>query len=88
MKEAALFCLDWLVERGDYLITSPSVSPENLFVVDGKKYAVSEASTMDMAIIRDLFSNLIEASEVLNIDRKFRKQLVTAKISFSLSDRS
>ena len=79
MKEAALFCLDWLVERGDYLITSPSVSPENLFVVDGKKYAVSEASTMDMAIIRDLFSNLIEASEVLNIDRKFRKQLVTAK---------
>lgn len=79
MKEAALFCLDWLIEKDGYLITSPSVSPENLFIVNGKRYAVSEASTMDMAIIRDLFTNLIEASEILNTDSKFRKKLITAK---------
>lgn len=75
MKEAALFCFDWLIEKDGYLITSPSTSPENLFVVDGKSYAVCEAATMDMAIIWDLFTNLIEASEALDADKKFRNQL-------------
>ncbi|WP_077154740.1 glycoside hydrolase family 95 protein [Bacteroides bouchesdurhonensis] len=79
MKEAALFCFDWLVEKDGYLITSPSTSPENSFWMDGKYYAVSEATTMDMAIIRDLFTNLIEASEILNMDKKFRKQLKEKK---------
>lgn len=79
MKEAALFCFDWLVEKDGYLITSPSTSPENNFWADNKRYAVSEATTMDMAIIRDLFTNLIEASEVLNVDKKFRKQLIEKK---------
>lgn len=76
MKSAALFCFDWLIEKDGYLITSPSTSPENLFIIDGKGYAVSEAATMDMSIIWDLFTNLIEASEVLNIDKGFRKQLI------------
>ena len=76
MKDAALFCFDWLVEKDGYLITSPSTSPENSFRINDKGYAVSEAVTMDMAIIRDLFMNLIEASEILNMDHNFRKQLI------------
>lgn len=76
MKEAALFCVDWLIEKDGYLITSPSTSPENNFVIDGRRYSVDEAATMDMAIIRDLFTNVIEASEVLNTDKKFRRQLM------------
>lgn len=79
MKEAALFCFDWLVEKDGYLITSPSTSPENKFLVDKRPYAVSESATMDIAIIRDLFMNLIEASEILDIDKKFRKQLIDKK---------
>lgn len=79
MKEAALFCFDWLIEKDGYLITSPSTSPEHKFWMNNEPYAVSEAATMDMAIIRDLFMNLIEASEILNIDKKFRKQLVEKK---------
>ncbi|NLA52482.1 MAG: glycoside hydrolase family 95 protein, partial [Alcaligenaceae bacterium] len=53
MKEAALFCLDWLVEDKDgNLVTCPSTSPENVFLTpEGKKCAVSMASTMDMSII-------------------------------------
>lgn len=76
MKEAALFCSDWLIEKDGYLITSPSTSPENMFRVDGNGYSLSEAATMDMAIIHNLFTNLIEASEILNIDKKFRNDLV------------
>ncbi len=75
MKQAALFCFDWLVQKDGYLVTSPSTSPENAFLIDGKEYAVSEATTMDMAIIRDLFSNVIEASEILNTDVDFRKEV-------------
>lgn len=76
MKEAALFCLDWLIEKDGYLVTAPSTSAENEFKINGKNYAVATASTMDMSICKDLFSNLIEASEILNFDADFRKQLI------------
>lgn len=76
MKEAALFCFDWLIEKDGFLVTAPSTSPENEFRVNGKNYGVTVASTMDMSICRDLFTNLIEASKVLNIDADFRDQLI------------
>lgn len=78
MKEAALFTLDWLIEDANgYLVTAPSTSPENKFKdKDGKGQAVSVATTMDMSIIRDLFRNLIEASETLGIDKEFRELLI------------
>lgn len=79
MKEAALFCFDWLIEKDGYLITSPSTSPENDFLINDKRYAVSQAATMDIAIIRDLFTNLIEASQVLDIDKEFRQKLIEKK---------
>jgi len=75
MKKAALFCVDWLIEKDGYLITSPSTTPENLFYHDGKQVSVSEATTMDMAIIRDLFGNVIEAARILNHDKKFATML-------------
>ncbi len=80
MKGAALFCLGWLVEDKDgYLVTAPSTSPENKFVAeDGKEYSVSVASTMDMSIIHDLFTNTIAASEILDTDEDFRGRLQEA----------
>ena len=78
MKEAALFSIDWLVEdRDGYLVTAPSTSPENKFKeANGKEAAVSVATTMDISIIHDLFSNLIDAAEVLGDDTEFRKLLI------------
>jgi alpha-L-fucosidase 2 len=77
MKGAAQFCSDWLVpDKNGYLVTAPSTTPENVFVLpNGKKGEVSVATTMDMSIIRDLFTNVIEASTVLNTDADFRKQI-------------
>lgn len=77
MKNAALFCLDWLVEdKNGKLVTAPSTSPENVFIADnGYKGNVSIATTMDMSIIWDLFTNLIQASEHLNTDDEFRNLL-------------
>lgn len=80
-KGAAKFCLDWLVEDQDgYLVTCPSTSPENeYFMPDGQRIAVSVASTMDMALIWDLFTNTIAASEILGIDAPFRAELEAAR---------
>lgn len=78
MKGAAIFCLDWLVEDKDgWLVVAPSVSPENDFLYgDGKSGDVSIATTMDMSIIWDLFTNLIEASTILHADTAFRAELI------------
>ena len=77
MKGAAEFCLAWLVDDGNgHLITAPSTSPENrYFGEDGKAWAVAKGATMDLGLIRNLFENTIEASEVLNIDTDFRKKI-------------
>ena len=81
MKEAALFCLDWLVEDGNgNLVTCPSTSPENVFITpEGERCAVSMASTMDMSIIWELFTHCIQASQILRIDEDFRQQLERAR---------
>lgn len=81
MKQAALFSLDWLVkDSSGYWVTAPSTSPENKFRdAKGRAQAVSVATTMDMSIIRDLFTNVIEASEALNTDQSFRKRLNEVK---------
>jgi len=81
MKGAAEFTLDWLMEdKNGYLVTAPSTSPENLFKDrNGKGQAVSVATTMDMSIIRDLFDNLIDASQKLGVDRAFRDTLIAKR---------
>jgi alpha-L-fucosidase 2 len=81
MKGAALFTLDWLVEDKDgKLVTAPSTSPENTFKgPNGENFSLAIASTMDMAIIWDLFTNLIEASSVLGIDADFRNKLIAKR---------
>jgi alpha-L-fucosidase 2 len=72
MRSAAQFCLDWLVEKDGYLITAPSTSPENVYIHPrGFKGTVTIASAMDMEIIWDLFTNVMEACAALNIDKDF-----------------
>lgn len=76
MKSAAEFCLDWLVEKDGVFVTVPSTSPENVYLhPNGFKGAVTIASAMDMEIIWDLFTNLIEADSILNIDHLFSSLL-------------
>jgi len=79
MKGAALFALDLMVKNENgYLVTSPSTSPENHFYnAEGKRVAVSTGTTLDMALIKELFQNCIKASTILNTDAPFRKELET-----------
>jgi alpha-L-fucosidase 2 len=74
LKEAAEFLLDFLVENeSGELVISPSSSPEVPFnIPDGQqRCALSEGTTIDMALTRELFSNCICASELLHSDKDF-----------------
>ena len=81
MRGAAEFCLDWLIDDGTgRLVTAPSTSPEHKFLTrDGAQAATSMASTMDMALMRDLFANVMDAGEALGIDAPFRKRVADAR---------
>jgi alpha-L-fucosidase 2 len=80
MRGAAEFCLDWLVDDGrGHLVTAPSTSPEHKFLTrEGAQAATSMASTMDLALVRDLFGNVIDASEALDVDAPLRKRVAGA----------
>ncbi|MHC4112766.1 MAG: glycoside hydrolase family 95 protein [Planctomycetota bacterium] len=69
MKGAALFFVDFLIEdpKTGWLISTPSNSPEQGGLVAGP--------SMDHQIIRELFTNCIEAAKNIGIDDDFRRKL-------------
>ena len=77
MRGASEFFVDWLVDNGEgFLVTPVSTSPENTFFTkEGQRACVSMGCTMDMSMIRELFSRTVDASGKLNVDAGFRKIL-------------
>jgi alpha-L-fucosidase 2 len=82
MKEAAEFCMDWLVKnpKTGLLVSGPSISPENSFLIPGGggNASMVMGPAMDHMIIRDLLQNTIKASLILNTDAAFRKKMEKA----------
>lgn len=82
LKGASLFFVDMLVEdpRSKYLVTAPTTSPENAYrTPDGKVVHISAGSTMDNQIVRELFTNTMEAAAILDMDAEFVKELDTKR---------
>lgn len=85
MCEAALFFHDFLVEKDGYLVTCPSVSPENTYILPtGEKGANGYGVTMDNQILRDLFTQCVKAYKVLKangeVTEAVREKLREAEI--------
>jgi alpha-L-fucosidase 2 len=80
MRGAAQFFLDTLVEEPTHhwLVTCPSMSPENTNPL-AKHTSITDGPTMDLEILRDLFTNCIVASDLLGRDKKFAAQLADAR---------
>ncbi|AXC13304.1 putative large secreted protein [Acidisarcina polymorpha] len=81
MKAAATFIVGTLVEvpsgmafAGD-LVTNPSTSPENAYLLNGKRENLTYAPTMDLELIRELFENTRKAAQILGEDSAFGAQL-------------
>ena len=81
MKEAAEFVLSVLVDAPTgtpfpgRLVTNPSTSPENQYLLDGKPHNLTYAPTMDIELIRELFEHCQHAAEILRTDAAFRSEL-------------
>jgi alpha-L-fucosidase 2 len=78
MRGASIFFLDTLVEdpKGRGLVTSPSLSPENLHPYGSSLCA---GASMDRQILRDLFAHTIEAGQTLQVDAPLLEGLTRAK---------
>jgi alpha-L-fucosidase 2 len=81
MKSAALFFVDMLVEdpRSRHLVTAPTTSPENAFIFNDRHIHICAGSTMDNQIVRELFTNTIEAASILGVDTGFVNELAAKR---------
>jgi alpha-L-fucosidase 2 len=82
MKGAAQFFLDTLVADPNLagpanLVTCPSLSPEN--TRPGAHTSICAGPTMDLEILRDLFTNCITAAKILGTDKKFAAQIAATR---------
>jgi len=77
LKEACLFFIDFLIEdKKGRLVTNPSVSPENTYILpNGESGVMCYAPSMDSQIITELFSAMIEITRLLNKDTDFADEL-------------
>lgn len=76
MRKAALFFKDFLIEHNGYLVTCPSVSPENTYILpDGTQGANGFGVTMDNQILRDLFTQCIKAAKILGVDDELNQEI-------------
>ena len=78
MREAAQFLSELMVKHlktGKWIV-GPSMSPENIYLTrENKRGSVVMGAAMDLQIIYHLFSSVIDASELLGIDKDFRETL-------------
>ena len=81
LKGNAQFILDFLAKdpKSGYLMTGPSISPENWFrTVGGEEMVASMMPACDRELAYEILSNCVQASEILDTDREFADSLRTA----------
>ena len=81
MREAAEFFEDFLIkdDKGR-LVTCPSVSPENTYILEnGCSGTLCIAPSMDSQIIYELFTALIESSKILDINDGLSDKLIAMR---------
>lgn len=79
LRDAAEFCLNWMIEHDGKLITSPSTSPENRFLDhNGNAAATHYGGTSDLAMIRECLIDARKAAKVLGEDKEMVKRIDSA----------
>ena len=77
MKEAAEFFTDFLIEDSKgCLVTCPSVSPENTYIMEnGEKGSLCIGPSMDFQIILMLFDCCLKAAQLLDMTDEFTMRI-------------
>ena len=89
IRENVEFLLDFLIEAPENsacpgcLVTNPSVSPENEYILDNGEYGMlTYASTMDIQVIQDIFGFTMEMiQEIQKFETNFDQQLADTMIA-------
>lgn len=77
LKEAAEFFIDFLTELPDgRVVTVPSVSPENTYILPDRQHAILCAGpAMDSQILYELFTACIDGAAILGTEETFAQQI-------------
>ena len=77
LHDASQFFLDYLVDDGSgHVVTGPSISPENRYrLLDGTDHSLTMGPTMDIEIVRELFTRTLDAGRLLGEDAEFLKHV-------------
>ncbi len=76
LRDMALFYMDFLIEVDGKLVTCPSVSPENRYILpDGYDTPICVGPAMDNQILREFFAALIEIQDLLGLDQALSQEL-------------
>lgn len=76
LRDMALFYEDFLIEVDGKLVTCPSVSPENRYMLpDGYDTPICAGPAMDNQILREFFTALIEIERLLGVDKELSEVL-------------
>lgn len=78
LKESSLFYIDYLVKNPETgkLVAGPCNSPENGYrSADGQEANLDMGASMSQQIVWDVFTNTLEAAEILKIEDDFTKEV-------------
>jgi len=81
-KGAGEFWLSWLVAepQSGKLVSGPASSPESqYFAVDGSKRGLCMGPAYDQQCVWELFTEILEAAKVLEIEEDFTKKVAAAR---------
>jgi alpha-L-fucosidase 2 len=85
IKEAARFMLDAMVTApagtavAGRLVTNPSISPENQYLLNGHAVHLTYGPAMDVELIDELLGHCAEAANILGADREFAAEAEAAR---------
>ncbi len=80
LREAALFCLDFLVEHAGHYVICPSASPENAFTApNGDTASITYACAMDMTLVREVFGDFEKMCAALSIQDELLEDIHAKK---------
>jgi len=85
MKGSAEFVMGFLIESPEgYLVTNPSHSPENAFIVPGSREhsSLTYSATVDTEILNAFFDQCREACQILDTDAGFAAKLEAVQKRF------
>ncbi len=77
LRSSAQFFLETMIESSNYLVTSPSMSPEVAHHVQINA-CVCAGPTLDICLLKDLFHAVIQTSLLFDIDAPFREEVENA----------